>query len=62
MSTYYAMIEAKKQFLKDNPNKTEKDFDKIGVMEQDKYIDIEMKKIGFNNKKYIGSGANIYSK
>ena len=61
-NSYYALQEAKKTYFKENPGKTEKDWDNLGVMKQDEYIDVEMQKLGYVNKTYIGSGANIYSK
>jgi len=60
--SYYAYQDAKKRWLKDNPNKTERDWQYAGTHIQDSYVDPEMEKRGYTKSKYIGAGAWEWSK
>ena len=55
--SYYARVAGKEQWLKDNPGKTALDFERAGVDVQDRYIDPEMRKRGYQKDRYIGAGA-----
>ena len=57
MDSYYAYIEGRTKWLKDNPDKTERDWIYVGVDVQDKYIDLEMEKHGFIKDRYLGCGV-----
>ena len=50
--SYYAMIAAKEQAKADG-----KDWDRIGVAEQDTYTNAEMSKAGYQRGDYMGAGA-----
>jgi hypothetical protein len=50
---YYLMIDAKKLWLADNPDKTDREFFRVGVDIQDKYTE----KAGGKKIKYLGAGA-----
>ena len=50
--SYYAMIAAKEQAKADG-----KDWDRIGVAEQDTYTNAEMRKAGYQRDGYMGAGA-----
>ena len=50
--SYYAYHTAKEKAETDGKN-----WDRIGVAEQDKYTDVEMKRRGYKRDGYMGAGA-----
>jgi len=57
LESYYAYHDGKDAWLKDNPGKSERDWDMTGTDVQDQYVDYQMKKRGYKKTRYIGAGA-----
>ena len=55
---YYLMIDAKRLWLEDNPNKQDRDFFREGVDVQDEYTE----KAGGKKIRYLGAGAWVWGK
>ena len=60
--SYYAYKDAMKNWLKDNPGKSKRDWQSIGAHKQDKYIDIEMANRGYKKGEYRGKGVYNFDK
>ena len=60
--SYYAYKDAMKNWLKDNPGKSKRDWQRIGAHKQDKYIDIEMANRGYKKGEYRGKGVYNFDK
>ena len=60
--SYYAMLDGRAKWLKDNPGKTERDWVYAGTDVHDQYIDPEMEKRGYQRSRYIGAGAWEWSR
>lgn len=58
--SYYAMVDAKRTYQKQNPQGPA--WDLLGTDVQDKYVDPEMEKRGYRKSRYIGAGAWEWSK
>ena len=57
LESYYAYQDGKDAWLRDNPGKTERDWDMAGTDIQDQYVNLEMEKRGYKKTHYIGAGA-----
>ena len=60
--SYYAYKDAMKNWMKDNPGKSERDWQRIGTAKQDEYIEVEMSNRGYKKGEYRGKGVYQYDR
>ncbi len=62
LDSYYALKAAVESWVRDNPDKSEEDWNMLGEDLKEEYVDEKMKEAGYVKGEYVGAGVYTWSK